>query len=404
MRKYGLAVTGLALALCLVAPLGTVRGAQPDYWVNSTADPGTGTCNLTECTFREAIQAANSHTGSDIIAFKIPGTDPGCNDVACTITLASDLPTIRDNTGGTMINAFTQVDTINPNGPEIVINGSSTYRCFDLRSAYNTIKGLVINQCLYDGIRIVDSGAHHNTVIANYIGINAQGTAASGNTHAGIYIGYASDNTIGGSTSTTRNIISGNGHEGVFIYGDGADRNVLSGNYIGTDSSGVLDVGNTYDGIYVDGGAEDNEIGPDNIIAHNQMHGVSISASATMSNTVTQNSIHSSLWQGISLSGGANGGILAPDVSSSSSAFISGTAPTNATVELFTGPDDEGKMYLTTVSADGDGNWSVVSPFTLDTYVTATATDAGGNTSAFSAPSTPGTCYLAYVPLGMKRY
>ena len=403
MRKYGLVLTVLALVLCLLGPLGTVSGAVPDYWVNSTADPGDGTCNVTECTLREAIQVANSQTGSDIIAFNIPGTDSGCNTITCTITLASDLPTINDTTGGTTINAFTQADT-NPNGPEIVINGSSTYRCFNLRSAYNTIKGLVVNQCLLGGIDIIDSGAHDNLIVGNYIGINAQGTAASGNAHAGIAIGYASDNTIGGSTPTTRNIISGNGHEGVHIYGVGADRNVLSGNYIGTDSSGVLDVGNSDGGVHIASGAEDNDIGPDNIIAYNDAHGVSMSASATMSNTVTQNSIHSNLWGGISLSDGANGGILAPDIPSSSCASISGTAPANATVELFTGPDDEGKTYLTTVSADGGGNWSVVGPFTLDTYVTATATDASGNTSEFSASSTPGTCYLAYVPLGMKRY
>ncbi|MGB3906519.1 MAG: hypothetical protein WBB22_16540, partial [Anaerolineae bacterium] len=245
MRKYGLLVTGLALVLCLLGALGTVRGAEPDYWVNSTADPGTGTCDLTECTLGEAIQAANSHTGSDIIAFKIPGTDPGCNTITCTITLASDLPTINDTTGGTMINAFTQADT-NPNGPEIVINGASTYDCFEIWSAYNTIKGLVINQCHY-GIRIAASAiptleAHHNTVYGNYIGISATGISPSGN-YIGIEIYGSHNNTIGGTTAARRNIISGNEHQGVRILWTGADHNIVSGNYIGTSADGTTSVG-----------------------------------------------------------------------------------------------------------------------------------------------------------------
>ncbi len=410
MRKLGLVVTALALILCLVTPLGTVTGAAFAYTVNTTDDDvDVGGCQQAptgDCTLREAITDANGDGDVSNIAFNIPTSDGGYNPSTgvWTIQLGSALPDLTEDGTGIMGSTQTgnQGDT-NPYGPEIVVNGASTYDCFDLRSAHNTIDGLAINQCTY-GILIVGSGTHHNTIIANYIGLNAQGTAGSGNTQIGIYIGYASDNTVGGGPPSARNVISGNGGEGVWIYGDGADRNDVSGNYIGTDSSGVFDVGNTSSGVFIAGGAEDNEIGPDNIIAYNDAHGVSMSASATISNTVTQNSIHSNLWKGISLFGGANGGILTPDISSSSCASISGTAPANATVELFTGPDNEGKIYLTTVSADGGGNWSVAGPFTLDTYVTATATDAGGNTSAFSAPSTPGTCYLAYVPLGMKRY
>jgi len=73
-------------------------------------------------------------------------------------------------------------------------------------------------------------------------------------------------------------------------------------------------------------------------------------------------------------------------------------------VEVSTGPDEEGKRYLATASADGKGIWIALGPFTLDTYVTATATDASGNTSESSAQLTAGDCYPVFLPLGMRNY
>jgi len=408
MRKYGLAVTGLALILCVLAPLGSVRGAAFAYTVNTTDDDvDVGGCQQAptgDCTLREAITDANGDGDVSNIAFNIP-TSSGYNPSTgvWTIQLISALPALTENGTGVMGSTQTgnQGDT-NPYGPEIVVNGASTYDCFDLRSAHNTIEGLAISQCTY-GIQIVGSGADHNTIIANYIGLNAQGTAASGNTETGIYIGNASDNTVGGGPPGARNVISGNGWEGVWIYGDGADRNDVSGNYIGTDSSGVFDVGNTYDGIRISGDAEDNDIGPDNIIAYNDMYGVSISGGSTISNTVTQNSIHSSLWKGISLSGGANRDLPAPSIAGPVCSSATGTAPANATVELFTGPDVEGKTYLTTVSADVGGNWTASGFLAHGLYVTATATDLDGNTSEFSL-DVDSDCARTYLPLIMKKY
>jgi len=80
----------------------------------------------------------------------------------------------------------------------------------------------------------------------------------------------------------------------------------------------------------------------------------------------------------------------------------SGTAPVNATVELFTGPDDEGKTYLTSVSANGSGNWSASGFLADDISLTVAATDTDGNTSEFSAVA--GCDLRAYLPLAIKRY
>ena len=52
--------------------------------VNSLADPGDGTCDVLECTLREAINEANANAGPDVIDFSVTGTInltgalPGC--------------------------------------------------------------------------------------------------------------------------------------------------------------------------------------------------------------------------------------------------------------------------------------------------------------------------------------
>ncbi len=61
-----------------------------------------------------------------------------------------------------------------------------------------------------------------------------------GNSLNGVYIGAgASENTIGGTATAERNVISGNGNDGVLITGAGTTRDVVEGNYIGTDKTGT---------------------------------------------------------------------------------------------------------------------------------------------------------------------
>jgi CSLREA domain-containing protein len=411
MRRFILVTTGLVLLLCLVAPPTSAvrehnRFLQPqDYIVNSTADPGDGICNLAQCTLREAITAANGDGEVSNIAFNIPPSDGGYNPSTgvWTIDLDSNLPALTDEATGVMGSTQTgnQGDT-NPYGPEIAVNGGSSHYCFRLWSAYNTIKGLAINQCT-KGIVIAGSEVHHNSIRGNYIGLHAQGTAASGNTEDGIYIGYSSDNTIGGSTTNERNMISGNGVRGVFVFGEDAARNIIAGNYIGTDSSGLVDVGNVY-GVIISGGAQDNDIGPDNIIAYNDDHGVWISGSATISNTVTQNSIHTNVGKGIHLSDGANGNLAAAyDVVGW---CLGGHAYSGAdlTWEAFSDFDAEGRFFeLTGGTATGSFTfWPAGNMFRYP-YVTLTVTDADGNTSEFSDPF-PSDCLFRYLPLSMKGY
>jgi CSLREA domain-containing protein len=410
MNKYGSLVTALALILCLaVLPTSAVRDPHqsflgPDYVVNSTADPGDGTCNSTQCTLREAITQANGDGKATIIAFDIRRIDGGYDSSTgvWTIHLASDLPALTED--GTAVMGSTQTANRgdrNPYGPEIAVNGASSYDCFDLRSAYNTIEGLAINACT-DGIGVYGSGAHDNHISGNYIGLDAQGTAASGNTQNGIYMYGASDNIVGGDTANDRNIVSGNTWRGVDIYGAGADRNLIKGNYIGTDSSGGAGVGNAWNGVQIQGG-QDNQIGPDNIIAYNG-GGVYLAGSTTIYNTITKNSIHSNLWGGITLSDGANGSLPAPTINGAMCIAGGALSGPNLQWEAFSDFDGQGRFYEST-GGTSTGSFSFYPAGDLfnHPHVTLTVTDGSGNTSEFSTPVRNG-CEFFWVPLSLKRY
>src|SRR5439155_20176725 len=105
-----------------------------------------------------------------------------------------------------------------------------------------TVQGLVIGGFTSRDISIVGDG---NIVRGNYLGTNAAGTAQQGNRGGdGVQID-GQNNTIGGTTAGTRNVISGK-RFGVTIYPFGSG-NVVQGNYIGTDASGTGALGNTAD-------------------------------------------------------------------------------------------------------------------------------------------------------------
>src|SRR5262249_16447072 len=127
--------------------------------------------------------------------------------------------------------------------------------------------GNVISGSQSHGIILASGGApdaNANVIQGNRIGTNAAGTAKLGNGGDGIIVagqfGFIINgvNTIGGTTAAARNIISGSGDHGIYIIN--AKHVQVQGNYIGTDVSGTLDMGNTTDAIYMSF-ADDNDIG-----------------------------------------------------------------------------------------------------------------------------------------------
>src|SRR5271157_3503954 len=103
--------------------------------------------------------------------------------------------------------------------------------------------------------------ATSNVVQGNFIGTDVTGAKALGNSRGGVIIQDAASNTIGGAAASARNIISGNTGNGITIDGSTATANLLQGNFIGTDVTGTLARGNSGNGVQISSGATNNTIG-----------------------------------------------------------------------------------------------------------------------------------------------
>ena len=98
-----------------------------------------------------------------------------------------------------------------------------------------------------------------DTIEGNYIGTDITGESNLGNTNVGVFIFVgAAGNIIGGTTAGDRNVISGNS-EGVF-FRNGPSQNVIEGDFIGTDAGGRFAIGNSI-GILSENDPSANTIG-----------------------------------------------------------------------------------------------------------------------------------------------
>ena len=157
--------------------------------------------------------------------------------------------------------------------------------------------GNLISGNAADGVRIDGSGTNGNFVQGNVIGLNAAGTAALANAFIGVSIGDgAQSNTVGGTTANARNIISGNGRQGLALFNSNTNNNIVQGNYIGTNFSGNAGMGNSWAGIGIWGGAQSNTVGGTaanarNIISGNLQDAVAVRDANTSSNAISGNYI-----------------------------------------------------------------------------------------------------------------
>ena len=125
----------------------------------------------------------------------------------------------------------------------------------------------------------------NNTISGNYIGTNAAGTGAVGNTLQGVQIDAGSANIIGGTVAGAGNVISGNLDNGILITNGGVN-NYVQGNIVGLDASGNSVLANAQEGIEVAGGASGTWIGGTtsatrNIISGNTWQGIGIYGATT---------------------------------------------------------------------------------------------------------------------------
>src|SRR5262249_6153959 len=99
-----------------------------------------------------------------------------------------------------------------------------------------------------------------NQIQGNYIGTDATGTVALGNGFGLFLSTGANNNFIGGSAPGMGNIISGNLNNGLEIF-MGASGNTVQGNFIGTDATGTQALGNGISGIQIAQDSNNNTVG-----------------------------------------------------------------------------------------------------------------------------------------------
>jgi CSLREA domain-containing protein len=261
-------VIGAILASCggrgpapTPTPVGTLT-------VNSNNDVDDGTCNAAHCSLREAINKANTMSGTITIKFNIGGGGPR------TIKTLSALPevTVPVVIDGTSQPFFGSSPLIELDGSMV---GSGSVDGLVISGGDSTVKSLAIINFSGRGILISFPGS--NTIEGCYVGINMYG-AAAGNQAGGIVVASES-NTIGGTDFLhTRNVISGNHGDGVMISGA---LNSIEGNFIGLNAAGAAALGNQGNGVTIDGNI--NIVGgsvPEarNIISGNLGNGIRINS------------------------------------------------------------------------------------------------------------------------------
>ncbi len=157
------------------------------------------------------------------------------------------------------------------------------------------------------GVTLINSDTNANIIAGNYIGTDAAGLAAVGNTGSGILLDdNAASNRIGTAgkgivDALERNIISANSADGVTIQG-GANNNQVAGNHIGANTSDSA-LGNKGSGVVISAG-QGNLIGGSDIVLANRIRfngraGLTIQGSATLNNTIQGNTISRNAQDGI---------------------------------------------------------------------------------------------------------
>lgn len=267
--RHAYLVVLLSLPACLQATV---------FTIDTTADTGAGS-------LREAITSLAA--GSNTIQFDIPTTDPGYDAGTNTWTIApaTVLPTIAHQVtinGYSFIGAVYNTATPNNLGIgddanlQIILNGSGnsvgdpTYDGSGLHfiagSDGSVVQGLVINEWAASGIFVdgSDGAIDGISINGNFIGTDSTGTTVLAN-RAGIsFIGIVNPCTglsVGTPSFADRNIIAGSyapklfDFDGLTYVGSGAivsntnTGTTIVNNYIGTDASGTVALGNSAYGI-----------------------------------------------------------------------------------------------------------------------------------------------------------
>ena len=435
------------------APVIPKSGGNGDsFIVTTTSETGTGSIT-------EALEAAHSSTGAKRIEFNIPKSDAGFDvgngvwtiKTRQTLNITADSLTID----GRSQTAFIGEDS-NPFGPEIMFDGQLMGDikgpCFSASSLVELDIFDVIISRYGNGISL--NAVNGGRLSGCYFGSDPSGTDSLGNVSYSVYAFNCSNLQIGATDSSAGNLFSGSGQAELYIEQSNAigvagniiglnrqkDRsfasfygpvviqssdsievaqNTIAGSGVGLtswQSSRLMvrenyfnvspsweKVGNLNVGVWLSDSSHDNIV-KNNRIGFCRLYAIGIQEGAVR-NTLSRNRLTGNEFTGIYLGPNTNNNIAAPTLLSALPDKVMGRAGAGESIEIFNDKNDQAREYLGTTTADGSGNFTLslqASP-TLS-MVTATATDADGNTSALSAAMRIGETGVADAPMAAHSY
>ena len=415
-------------------PLGNTNGVVLDTSPGNTvggAEPGAG--NLISANDYALVihgeGADDNVVQGNLIGTKANGIEPLGNSHGIALFGVS-----RTLIGGTQAGEGNVINFNGGDGVRIESPDATDNRVIGNQLSANGENGVTLN-C-----------ASKNVIQGNLIGTDASGTNPLGNSITGVFITSGGVNLIGGPEAREGHVItfyggdglriesadatdnrvignqlSANGENGVTL--NGAWKNVLQANFIGTDASGTNPLGNSIAGVFIASGGDNliggTEPGEGNVINFNGGDGVRIESPDATDNRILGNAIFANAALGIDLGAdgvtandegdpdsGANRRQNFPVLTSRVTAattivqgVLNSTADTQFRIELFSNsigdPSGygEGETFLEAieVTTDSSGNASFTADLGVavpsDHTVTATATNLGtGDTSEFSGP------------------
>ncbi|MFM8322663.1 MAG: Ig-like domain-containing protein, partial [Chloroflexota bacterium] len=268
------------------------------------------------------------------------------------------------------------------------------------------------NASFTSGIEIShDPLTSYNEVLGNCFGTQPDCTSApawASNRHYNIRMeDGVNNNTIAG------NVIVNGPRGAIRMTGSGTNRNHIYDNRIGVTLNGAAAPNGNF-GIQIGTSSKFGMIGPNNIIANNPV-AIQLTAAGDDQHTITQNSIYNNTRLGIDLGtitgvtpndvddadSGSNEELNFPVLTSATPTSVSGTACAEAvvskpcTVEIFiaerktndsgAGNYGQGKTFIGSGTTNASGAFAIpITGAAVGQYLTATATDASGNTSEFA--------------------
>jgi hypothetical protein len=305
------------------------NGASDDRIIATTVAATTG----------NGVVITGSGTSNDALTGDFIGTDPTGNmpflldgSAANTgsgvvisgganhITISTSVISNNDEEGVSISGADTEFNALtgdwigtNPVGSYELRNGDDGVLVTSSAS-FNTIGGTgiaardIISGNGADGVSF--SGDSDNEVLGDYIGLDPTGTVRVTNGIDGVLFSGSSNDTVGGTAAGAGDVISGSGYNGVAITSESTGI-LVAGDLIGTDASGGQRIVNNV-GVLIDGSAKSNTIGGTtagarDVISANQSHGVVIDSSGTTFNVVEGDYIGTDATGTQALANGADG-------------------------------------------------------------------------------------------------